>query len=153
MASDACLEGCGSWFNGKFFHTTFPQFIVDMNFHINALELITIVVAVKLWGAFLKGKKLVVNTDSSVSCQVLNSGFSRDHFLQSCLREICFYAALHEFQIKANFIQGVSNRIPDWLSRWHLKPSYKSMFYESVKNEKLEEYFVDTSLFRFSHDW
>ena len=109
LASDACLEGCGSWFNGKFFHTTFPQFIVDMKLHINALELITIVVAVKLWGAFLKGTKLVVNTDSSVSCQVLNSGFSRDHFLQSCLREICFYAALHEFQIKANFIQGVSN--------------------------------------------
>ena len=83
-----------------FFIQLFPQFIVDMKLHINASELFTIVVVVKLWGAFLKEKKLVVNTDSSVSCQVLNFGFSRDHFLQSCLREICFYAALHEFQKK-----------------------------------------------------
>ena len=110
-----------------------PQFIVDIKLHTNALELITIVVAVKLWGTFLRGKKLVINTDSSVSCHVLNSGFSRDHFLQSCLREICFYAALYEFQIKANFLQGVSNRLPDWLSRWHMKPCYKFNFYESVK--------------------
>ena len=60
------------------FHTTFPKFILDMKLHINALELITIVVAVKLWGKLLQGKKIVINTDSSVSCQALNSGFSRD---------------------------------------------------------------------------
>ena len=107
-----------------------------------------------LWGAILKGKKLVVNTDSSVSCQVLNSGFSRDHFLQYCLWEICFYAALHEFQIKAHFIQGVSNRIPDWLSRWHLKPSYKSMFYESVKmkNRKSTLLILHYFVFRMTGD-
>ena len=36
LASDPCLEGCGSWFKGKCLHTTFPQFIVDMKLYINA---------------------------------------------------------------------------------------------------------------------
>ncbi len=27
LASDACLVGAGGWFNGKYFHCSFPEFI------------------------------------------------------------------------------------------------------------------------------
>lgn len=153
LACDACLQGCGAWLEGKYFHCKFPDFTHRLNLHINALELLTVVVSVKLWGTFLRNKKIVINCDNSVSCQVLNSGFTRDPFLQSCLREICFYAALHEFQIKAKLLRGTENRRPDWLSRWDLKPCFKSWFYESVKHITVKEYSVDSSLFHFTHTW
>ena len=54
MSSDACISGCGGWFRGKYFHKQFPQFILDKNLHINALELLAIMVCLKLWGPDLK---------------------------------------------------------------------------------------------------
>jgi hypothetical protein len=43
--------------------------------------------------------------------KVLNSGFTKDEFMQCCLREICFIAATHEFEIRAKHIAGKENRI------------------------------------------
>lgn len=77
-------------------------------------------VAVKLWGHLLANKKVTINCDNMVSVRVLNSGATRIAFLQACLREICFFAALNNCEIKANHISGVNNRIPDLLSRWDL---------------------------------
>ncbi len=49
FASGACLAGGGTWFKKKtrLFHTQFPEFIKHMSLHINALELLTIIVATK----------------------------------------------------------------------------------------------------------
>jgi hypothetical protein len=41
LAVDASLTGCGGWMNGRFFHTSFPKFILDQNLHINLCELLT----------------------------------------------------------------------------------------------------------------
>ena len=38
FATDACLEGCGGWCSGSFFHGEFPQFIMDRHLHITALD-------------------------------------------------------------------------------------------------------------------
>jgi hypothetical protein len=60
LASDACLVGAGGWFHGKFFHCKFPEFIHVRGLHINALELLTIIVCAKLWGVFWKGQRIVI---------------------------------------------------------------------------------------------
>ena len=57
FATDACLEGCGGWCSGSFFHGEFPQFLMERHLHINAFELLTVMVALKLWGNFSVGKK------------------------------------------------------------------------------------------------
>lgn len=136
FSCDACLVGCGAWFNGSYFHCEFPSFILSQNLNINALELLTIVVAVKTWGNSLKGKKVVVNCDNSTSCRVLNTGFSRDSFLQSCLREICYFAAINEFQIKASLLTSTENRIADYLSRWTLKSCFSESFFPVCKSHE-----------------
>ena len=115
LASDSCLVGCGAFLNGRFFHTQFPEFVKKQTLHINALELLTVVVTLKVWGQLIKGKKMIIYCDDSASYKVLNTGFSRDHFLQSCLREICFHAAINEFQIRAREISSGDNRIPDYV--------------------------------------
>ena len=52
VATDACLQGCGAWFNShqEFFHAQFPESVTSRNLSINALELLTAVVAAKVWG-------------------------------------------------------------------------------------------------------
>ena len=73
--------------------------------------------------------------------------------MQSCLREICFHAAIGEFQIRAKEISGSANRIPDNLSRWHDSPKYAELFYSSVAklNVNLTEYFVTENCFHFTN--
>ena len=60
-ASDSCLTGCGSFSEGKFFHTVLPD--LKQNLHINFLELLAIMVTVTLWGQYWRGKKIVLYTD------------------------------------------------------------------------------------------
>ena len=48
---------------------------------------------------------------------MLSHGYSKDPFMQVCLREICFVAAINEFQIRGNSVSGVDNCISDYLSR------------------------------------
>ena len=58
FATDSCLTGCGGVSGNEYFHAEFPSFIQDLNLHINALELLTIVVALRIWGHKFKGKRL-----------------------------------------------------------------------------------------------
>ena len=74
LSCDSCLQGAGAWFDGKYFHCKFPSFILSQNLHINALELLTVVVALKLWGKFLSGRKIVINCNNSGWCSMLNRG-------------------------------------------------------------------------------
>ncbi len=155
FASDACLIGCGAWLPDlrQYFHATFPPHIQEAAGHINALELLTIIVACKVWGRRWAGKRILVQCDNEVSVVVINSGRSRDRFLQACLRELHFFAALHQFEIRGIHIAGVSNRIPDALSRWSLGPQFEEEFRALTGNQGSSEVYIYEGLFEFSHDW
>lgn len=122
--------------------------------HINALELLGIIVCAKIWGHVWKGKVVSFYCDNMVSVLVLNSGRSHDSFLQQCLREVCLLAASYEFLIKCVHIAGRENRIPDSLSRWHLGDVFKENFANLSSSwvDKTEVH-VEDDLFKFSHDW
>ena len=156
VSSDACLSGCGSWSNGEFFHREFPEFISALDLHINALELLSVVVCLKVWSNKLHHKRIKVFCDNIVSVQVINTGKTRDIFMQSCLRELCFIAAVNEFEVRAVHVRSCDNRIPDFLSRWHLHDKFKVQFYNAAKKYDkicLREIKVEDSTFSFSHDW
>jgi len=153
LASDACLVGAGGWFNGKYFHCEFPDFIQSQSLHINALELLTIIVCIKLWARFWKGQRIVIDCDNKVSVDVINSGRAKDVFLLKCLRELVWLAAIYEFEIKARHIPGVTNRLPDLLSRWCLSSNAQQEFFKITKGIQLTPCVIKDDLFRFSHDW
>ena len=119
FATDSCFTSCGGVSGNEFYHAEFPTFIKDQGFHIDALEQLTIVIALKLWGYRFRGKRLVVHCDKLASCLVLNKGSTKCTFMQTCLRHICYLEAMGEFEIKAKHIRGISNRVPNLLSRWH----------------------------------
>ena len=94
----------------------------------------------------------MISCDNLVSVTVINSGRTRDGFLQSGLRELCFHAALFEVEVRAQHIPGKLNKIPDLLSRWaegdkvrtELRKCFSSLDRECIISEQL---------FRFTHDW
>ena len=53
---------------------------------------------------------------------------------QSCLREICFIAAINNFDIKCRHISGSENRIPDLLSRSDLHDKFRQEFLDRTRN-------------------
>ena len=155
FSSDACLLACGAWCSERteFFHIKFPEFISGQHLSINALELLTIVVATKVWGKFWQGRRIVVHCDNEVAVTVLNTGRSHNKFLLSCLREIELLAARHEFEIRGNHIPGVENRISDALSRWDIDPRFEQVFRNQVGHLQPKECFVYEGLFQFLADW
>ena len=95
----------------------------------------------------------MVHCDNEVSVTVLNTGRSHNTFLLSCLREIELLAARFEFEIRANHIPGVENRISDALSRWWMNPRYEHEFWSQVQGLNAKEVFVYEGLFEFAVDW
>jgi hypothetical protein len=48
----------GAISKNQFFHRVFPEFLREKNLHINCLELLTISIAMKIWGKQFGGKKV-----------------------------------------------------------------------------------------------
>jgi len=120
VSTDACLEGAGGWIDGEFFSSTFPESILSASWHINALELLSLLVALRLWCPRFKGKKLKNFCDNEASVSVLNSGRCRDKLMLDLLREIAFLCALNHCMIRAVHLAGIDNRLADRLSRKHM---------------------------------
>ena len=154
FSSDSCLTGCGGICGNKFFHSSFPEFIIGNKLSITCLEMLTVVVSLKMWCSELSRKKVVIFCDNMATCIIINTGKSRNTFLQQSLREICFIASVHDIQIKAVHLDSKANRVADCLSRWHLNTSFREEFYKHVVYiPDLVECEVNEGCFRFQHDW
>ena len=131
LSTDACNTGAGRYFNGHYFHTPLPDSILQrFGDDINILELLTIMVALKLWGPALCGQRFIIRCDNNNSVLALNSGRSRPLGMQLCLREIWFLSALHDFELTAAHIPGNDNTLADHLSRWQLSPFHEAQFHK-----------------------
>ncbi|CAH1239165.1 Hypp5742 [Branchiostoma lanceolatum] len=129
VSTDACSTGCGAYSDGLYFHTRFPESLAQRHRdRIHVLEMLTIVVAARLWGSAWSHLRILVRCDNEACVHVLNSGRSRDKDLLTCARELWMLAATHTFELKASHISGCDNRIADHLSRWHLSPSHAEQF-------------------------
>ena len=150
LSTDACSTGAGGYFQGRYFHTIFPDHIQQQYGHdINVLELLTVMVALKLWGPSLSGQRFVIRCDNNNSVLALNSGRSRSHGMQLCLREIWFVSAQFDFEMTAEHIDGPSNSIADHLSRWHLSPTHQSEFAALTSTYSTTELHCPADLFNF----
>lgn len=153
MSCDSCLSGCGGWSSSECFQCEFPQFIKTMALHINELELLTIVVALKLWVKHFNRQKLNIFCDNTTTVAVINLGKAKNTFAQKCLREIAYICSLNNCQIKMVHLSGTSNRLADELSRMHLNDTHKRKALKLMIKNNLKMVVVNTNLFRFESDW
>ena len=66
FTTDACLTGFGGICARYYFHAEFPEFISIQRLDISYLELLTIIVALKLWGHLWRGFRLTVGSDNEL---------------------------------------------------------------------------------------
>jgi len=122
FTSDACMTGCGAWCGQTrtYFKAPFPNHVLNDTEHINQLELLTIVVALKFWANEWRGKRILIRCDNDASCLVINAGRSNgDNYMMKCAREIAYICATSDFEVKALHLEGKKNVISDYLSRAH----------------------------------
>ena len=156
FVTDACLTGGGGLCHDQYFHVAFPEGILAQSLDINCLELLTIVVALQLWGRRWSGLRLTVRCDNAVAVSALNSGRCRSLFLSACLREICYLAATYEFEIRAVHIPGEFNQDADLLSRWASSAGTprQALFLRRAARDHLVDIPVPASVFDIDrHYW
>ena len=136
---DACLTGCGGLSGSQFYSAEFPSFILEANHPIAHLELLNIVVALRMWISKWGGQKLQIYCDNMNSCMALQTGRSRDPFMQSSIRTIFLLSVLHDVEILVSHRPGISLVSADALSRLHKAERYRSILEElGVLEGKLE---------------
>ena len=151
LATDACLTGCGAICGKSYFHSEFPEVIKLQELHIHNLELLTVVVALRLWHNELAGNRVLIYCDNSPSVFALNSGRTSDSFSASCLRELWFWCCMSQVEIRAVHLPGRENRLPDFLSRWHLDIKYQKLFFNEIDSNVFDDVLLHNELFIF-HD-
>ena len=85
FSTDASLTGCGAICEGEYFHELFPLSITQQQLSITALELLTVVMAIKLWQFKLAGRCIMIHCDNQACVEMINSMRSKNNFLQMCL--------------------------------------------------------------------
>ena len=153
LSTDACLSGCGGFYQGRYFHALFPDEILQSAVDINTLELMTLAVALKLWAPTFNRQKLVVACDNMQAVTAINTGRSSSQLVQRILRDIWFFEARFDFSVRAIHIAGVDNRIADHLSRWDLADQNKERFFELAADYQLVEYSIPRDLFTFDTEY
>jgi hypothetical protein len=157
IAVDACGTGLGGicWKSGEVFHLNLPESYTC--FHINELEMLCLVLALKIWGSHLKKKKILVFSDNMVTVTVVNSGRSHSSYLQACLREIAYIMCTNESEIRTIHVPGHSNRIPDYLSRWYTNGKFQALFWNEIllRNmlHEIKELTVPIDLLEIKNNW
>ena len=153
FSCDSCLFSCGGFWQGSYFHVKFPDEILDKQYHITILEMLTILVSLKLWSRHFKGKRIQIFCDNLPVCTLITSGKTNCSILQCCLRELAFITAMNEFQVRPIHLDSRSNRISDHLSRWDFSECHQKQFFELTRDYILTEYKVTPDMFNFINSW
>ena len=128
IATDTCMIGGGGHCGKEYFHFKFSEEVLHQVDHILQLELLTVVVAIKLWVKQLRGKIVRLYSDNEASVFAVNKGKTCDQFMLKCLREIAWVTSTNDVWLKLTHCPGYSNEIPDLLSRWYSGQGAHSKF-------------------------
>jgi len=139
LSTDACLSGSGGWSGTQFFSCAFPHFVMVKKFHINILELLTILVAFRLWSSNVINKRIKIYCDNESSVCLLNSGKGRDPIMLAIVREISNICTEANCQIRAVHLKGVNNRRADLFSRAPADPSISLSEFDDWQRLQVED--------------
>ena len=140
LATDSTLVGIGGVYHSssglQFFHDEIP--CAWHGQHICVYEMLAILVAILLWGAHIRNKRIIVHCDNSSCVSLLNTGRCRDKLMVCIARNIWLKCAQDNIQIKGLHIPTTENRLPDLLSRWSLSDSIPDQFMSLLPAQSCE---------------
>ena len=91
--------------------------------------------------------------DNQACVALLNYGVSSSPFLAACLREICFFLATYNIEIKAEYISSRANSLADLCSRAYTNDIHFKNFNSLLQDGVLVLENVNYNNFDFEHDW
>ena len=113
---DACLTGMGGIWSNRVY--SYPVFTIPgVKLHINHLEMLNIVVALRLWGHWWANASVSIRCDNLAVVQVVNTHKTKDAILAACVRNIWLICALYNISLSVVHIKGNLNVKADLLSR------------------------------------
>ena len=121
---DACTTGCGAFTGTHYYAEQFPDEVLQQQHPIAHLELLNIAVALKTWAGEWAGHRVMVFCDNMNSCIAIQTGRTRDPYMQSCVREIFQWSARHDIELVAQHRPGIHMVRADALSRAHTDAKY-----------------------------
>ena len=121
---DACLSGCGATIGAQYYAEAFPPEVVSVGHTIAHLELLNVVVALKVWGKSWTGLRVRVVCDNANACFAIQTGRSRDDYIQHCVRELFLYEARFDVELMAVHRAGELMVRADALSRMHMSVTH-----------------------------
>ena len=84
---------------------------------ISFLELYPIMISLSIWGISLRNKRIILHTDNQALEPIINSATSKNSEIMILVRRIVFTTMEYNIQIKAKYLPGKDNLLPDLLSR------------------------------------
>ena len=115
LYTDSCPQGFGGTYKSHHFLGQFPP--SWQSYNIAVLELYPILIALHLFEEDMANKHLLIHTDNHAVADVLQSKTSKHHQLLALLRHIVLHCLNYNIRISSKHISGITNIIPDALSR------------------------------------
>ena len=113
--TDASLDGFGMVWGSRAIAGLFPMEMDELD--ITKKEMLTVMAAIKHWFADLSNLKVKIYVDNMACVSLLNYGITRSPFLADCLREISFFLARFNIELRAEYIPSKENCLADLCSR------------------------------------
>ena len=145
--TDASLEGFGMVWGSRALAGLFPLDLDDLD--ITKKEMVTVMVAIKHWFADLANLKVKIFVDNQAVVALLNYGITRSPFLAACLREIYYFLASFNIELKAEYISSKDNYLADLCSRAFINEKYFANFNKLLLDKVLvlEHVYYDKFIF------
>ena len=115
FCTDASLDGFWMVWGSRALAGLFPMECKELD--INKKEMLVVMAGIKHWFHELANLKVKIFVDNQVCVALLNYGITHSPFLASCLREIQFFLAKYNIEIKAEYIPSKENFLADLCSR------------------------------------
>jgi len=119
---DACPSGIGALLgSAEAYSLQFPEWFRELNFHINCLEGLNIVLALRVWAKQLAHHTIVLQTDNTTAFYAIRDFRTRDRLLRDTARETALICASFDIDLQLEHVPGVTlTETADCLSRAHL---------------------------------
>lgn len=114
--------GCGSYYQGHWAQLAWPPSIKNSPLIRNLayLEMIPVLLAVHLWGNFLRNKRILLQIDNLALVSILNKSSSKDKNIMALVRQFVLMSMLYNIHFKAVHIISSDNKLADSLSRFQM---------------------------------
>ena len=151
FATDASLEGFGMVWGSKALAGIFTSEFDELD--ISKKEILAVMAAIKHWFVELANLKVKIFVDNQACVALLNYGITRSAFLASCLREIQFFLAKYNIEIRAEYIPSKENCLADLCSRAYSKDVHFRNFNKLFKDKVITLDYLFYDKFEFECRW